>query len=48
MDKVRVGLVGVGGMGGCHFFNYADIKNAELVAVCPLYHADPHFRHCHD
>ncbi|MBR2444906.1 MAG: Gfo/Idh/MocA family oxidoreductase [Clostridia bacterium] len=36
MDKVRVGLVGVGGMGGCHFFNYADIKNAELVAVCDV------------
>ena len=36
MDKVRVGLVGVGGMGGCHFGNYADIKNAELVAACDV------------
>ena len=36
MDKVRVGLVGIGGMGGCHFGNYAEIKNAELVAVCDV------------
>ena len=32
--KIRVGLVGVGGMGGCHFYNYEKIENAELVAVC--------------
>lgn len=36
MDKIRVGLVGVGGMGGCHLGNYNDIKNAELVAVCDV------------
>ena len=30
--KIRVGLVGVGGMGGCHFYNYEKIENAELVA----------------
>jgi predicted dehydrogenase len=23
-------------MGGCHFFNYANVKNAELVAVCDV------------
>ena len=36
MAKVRVGLVGVGGMGGCHFYNYEKIENAELVAVCDV------------
>ena len=37
MDKkVRVGLVGIGGMGGCHFHNYSTIEGAELVAVCDV------------
>ena len=36
MAKVRVGLIGVGGMGGCHFYNYEKIKDAELVAVCDV------------
>ncbi len=36
MAKVRVGLIGVGGMGGCHFYNYDKIPNAELVAVCDV------------
>ena len=37
MDKkIRVGLVGIGGMGGCHFYNYEKIENAELVAVCDV------------
>ena len=36
MDKVRVGLIGIGGMGGCHFYNYEKIPNAELVAVCDV------------
>ena len=36
MGNVRVGLVGIGGMGGCHFGNYAEIKGAELVAVCDV------------
>ncbi|MBQ7760906.1 MAG: Gfo/Idh/MocA family oxidoreductase [Clostridia bacterium] len=37
MDKkIRVGLVGIGGMGGCHFQNYSTIKGAELVAVCDV------------
>lgn len=36
MDKVRVGLIGIGGMGGCHFYNYEKIPNAELVAVCDI------------
>ena len=38
MDKVRVGIVGVGNMGSGHVGSFADgkIKNAELVAVCDL------------
>lgn len=36
MDKVRVGLVGIGGMGGCHFFNYDSVENAQVVAVCDV------------
>lgn len=36
MAKVRVGLIGVGGMGGCHFYNYEKIADAELVAVCDV------------
>ena len=36
MAKVRVGLIGVGGMGGCHFYNYEKIQDAELVAVCDV------------
>ncbi|MBO5312346.1 MAG: Gfo/Idh/MocA family oxidoreductase [Clostridia bacterium] len=36
MAKVRVGLVGIGGMGGCHFYNYEKVENAELVAVCDV------------
>ena len=36
MAKLRVGLVGVGGMGGCHFYNYEKIEDAELVAVCDV------------
>ncbi|MBO5286534.1 MAG: Gfo/Idh/MocA family oxidoreductase [Clostridia bacterium] len=36
MANIRVGLVGVGGMGGCHFFNYDEVKGAEIVAVCDV------------
>lgn len=36
MAKVRVGLIGIGGMGGCHFYNYEKIPNAEIVAVCDV------------
>ena len=34
--KVRVGLIGIGGMGGCHFYNYDQVENAEIVAVCDV------------
>ncbi|MBQ4509703.1 MAG: Gfo/Idh/MocA family oxidoreductase [Clostridia bacterium] len=36
MAKLRVGLVGIGGMGGCHFFNYDQVEGAEIVAVCDV------------
>ena len=36
MAKLRVGLVGIGGMGGCHFFNYDEVEGAEIVAVCDV------------
>ena len=37
MDKVlRVGLVGAGGMGWCHFTNYEQVKNAKVVAICDV------------
>jgi predicted dehydrogenase len=36
MAKLRVGLVGIGGMGGCHFFNYDNVEGAEIVAVCDV------------
>ena len=36
MDNIRVGLVGIGGMGGCHFDNYKNVKGATLVSVCDV------------
>ena len=36
MANLRVGLIGIGGMGGCHFGNYANVKGAEIVAVCDV------------
>ena len=37
MAKVRVGLIGIGGMGGCHFYNYDNVPNAEIVAKAEEY-----------
>ena len=34
--NLKVGLVGIGGMGGCHFSNYDDVQGAEIVAVCDV------------
>jgi predicted dehydrogenase len=34
MEKVRIGYVGVGGMGTAHVENLLKIKSAEIVAVC--------------
>ena len=38
MRKLRVGLCGLGFMGGAHLAAYAKIRDVELVAVC---HASP-------
>jgi len=36
MKKIKVALVGIGGMGNVHFNCYKRLKNAELVAVCDI------------
>ena len=36
MDVVRVGFVGVGGMGGAHVRNYLGIEGVEIVALCDI------------
>ena len=37
LPKVRIGYVGVGGMGTSHVRNLSRIKGAEIVAVCDLF-----------
>ncbi|MFA5803168.1 MAG: Gfo/Idh/MocA family oxidoreductase [Melioribacteraceae bacterium] len=39
MEKVRIGYVGVGGMGTDHVSNLLKIKGAEIVAVCDIVEA---------
>ena len=36
VGKVRIGYVGVGGMGGGHVMNLSKIDDAEIVAVCDI------------
>ena len=36
MADIRVGLIGIGGMGGCHYGNYRSVKGAKLVAVADV------------
>lgn len=36
LDKVRIGMVGVGGMGTSHFSNFLKIEGCEVVAVCDI------------
>lgn len=36
MNKLRVGLIGIGGMGFCHYNCYKKIDSAQLVAVCDV------------
>lgn len=36
MDRIRIGVVGVGQIGKQHLKNYADIPGAELVAFCDI------------
>lgn len=33
---MKVALIGIGGMGGCHFHNYKSIPEAELIAVADV------------
>jgi len=35
-DKVRIGIIGTGIIGKSHIRNYAEIPEAEIVAVCDL------------
>ncbi len=36
LAKVRIGMVGVGGMGTSHVSNFLKIKGCEIVAVCDI------------
>lgn len=36
MNKIRIGIVGVGLIGQTHLSNYAKIEDAEVVAVCDI------------
>ena len=36
LNKVRVGLIGVGGRGMSHLGNLLDIENVQITAVCDL------------
>jgi hypothetical protein len=36
MDRVRVGFVGVGGMGGAHVRNFMGLEGVEIVALCDI------------
>lgn len=36
LDRVRMGFVGVGGMGSAHVRNYLKIPNVDIVAVCDI------------
>ena len=38
MDKVRIGIIGVGGMGSHHagYLSKGEVRGAELTAVCDV------------
>lgn len=36
LERVRVGFVGVGGMGSAHLNNYLNIDNVDIKAVCDI------------
>lgn len=36
MEKVKVGVIGVGNMGGAHVFSLGKIENAQVTALCDL------------
>ena len=33
---MKIALIGIGGMGGCHYFNYKSIPEAEIIAVADV------------
>ena len=33
---MKVALIGIGGMGYCHYLAYKDVVGAEVVAVCDV------------
>src|SRR5262245_46481032 len=35
-EKVKVGIIGIGGMGRTHFGCYQDNPNAQIVAICDV------------
>ena len=35
--KLRLGVVGIGGMGTGHLRSYRNIPNAKIVAICDIY-----------
>ena len=40
MEKVRIGIIGVGQIGKSHLRNYAKIEAAEVVAVADINEAE--------
>ncbi len=36
LDLIRVGFVGVGGMGGAHVRNFLGLEGVEIVALCDI------------
>src|SRR5690348_4680236 len=36
MEKVKIGFIGVGGIGSVHVDNVSKIEDAEIVAVCDV------------
>lgn len=40
MDKIRIGVIGVGIIGKTHLDNYAQLDGAEVVAICDLNEAE--------
>jgi Glycosyl hydrolase 109, C-terminal domain/Oxidoreductase family, NAD-binding Rossmann fold len=36
MDRVKIGFVGIGGMGSVHVMNLLDIPGADIVALCDI------------
>ena len=35
-DKVKIGIIGIGTIGSVHATTYAQVENAEVVALCDI------------